>query len=295
MIYLSSADLDDRAEIQEECGVFAIHSSGDDVARLAFFGLFSLQHRGQESAGLAVSDGSITRMHRDMGLVTQIFQEDILTGLKGHAAIGHTRYSTTGSSILRNVQPMMCGCDFGEVALAHNGDLINAGALRDELMANGVELETTNDSEVIIKLIATSGASCIEDAIIYAMRKIRGAYAVVVLTHDKVIGFRDPYGIRPLSIGRLNGSRYMLASETCAFGTLGGEFVREVEPGEMVVIDSAGLTERQAVPKQGTALCIFEFVYFARPDSRMYGRTMHDARRRMGHELAKERPCPVRT
>ncbi len=292
MIYLSSADLDDRAEIQEECGVFAIHSSGDDVARLAFFGLFSLQHRGQESAGLAVSDGSITRMHRDMGLVTQIFQEDILTGLKGHAAIGHTRYSTTGSSILRNVQPMMCGCDFGEVALAHNGDLINAGALRDELMANGVELETTNDSEVIIKLIATSGASCIEDAIIYAMRKIRGAYAVVVLTHDKVIGFRDPYGIRPLSIGRLNGSHYMLASETCAFGTLGGEFVREVEPGEMVVIDSAGLTERQAVPKQGTALCIFEFVYFARPDSRMYGRTMHDARRRMGHELAKEHPCP---
>jgi len=231
-------------------------------------------------------------MHRDMGLVSQIFHEEALAALTGHLAIGHTRYSTTGSSILRNVQPMLCDCDFGPVALAHNGDLINAGALREELMASGIDLETTNDSEVIIKLIANSGESTIEDAIAYAMKKIRGAYAVLVLTRDKLIGFRDPYGIRPLSIGRLNGSHYVLASETCAFNTIGADFIREVEPGELIVIDESGLTERQAVPVEGHALCIFEFVYFARPDSRMYGRSVHEARRRMGHELAKEHPAP---
>ena len=231
-------------------------------------------------------------MHRDMGLVSQIFHEEALAALTGHLAIGHTRYSTTGSSILRNVQPMLCDCDFGPVALAHNGDLINAGPLREELMASGIDLETTNDSEVIIKLIANSGESTIEDAIAYAMKKIRGAYAVLVLTRDKLIGFRDPYGIRPLSIGRLNGSHYVLASETCAFNTIGADFIREVEPGELIVIDESGLTERQAVPVEGHALCIFEFVYFARPDSRMYGRSVHEARRRMGHELAKEHPAP---
>jgi len=287
MIYI-----DDRAEIQEECGVFGICGGDEDVARLAFFGLFSLQHRGQESAGIAASDGDKLRMHRDMGLVTQIFQEEALSALRGHIAIGHTRYSTTGSSVLRNVQPMVCDCDLGTVALAHNGDLINATEIREEMMAQGVDFETTNDSEVIIKLIANSGACEIEDAIAYAMGKIRGAYAVVVLTRDKLIGFRDPYGIRPLSIGRLNGSHYVIASETCAFNTIGASFVREVEPGEMIIADSSGLAERQAVPKQGNALCIFEFVYFARPDSRMYGRTIHDARRRMGHELAKEHPAP---
>ncbi len=285
--------IDDRAEIQEECGVFGIcGSKNENVARIAFFGLFSLQHRGQESAGIAVSDGDKLRMHRDMGLVTQIFQEEALSALPGHMAIGHTRYSTTGSSVLRNVQPMVCDCDLGTVALAHNGDLINATEIREELKAQGHEFETTNDSEVIIKLIATSGACNIEDAVTYAMQKIRGAYAVVILTQDKLIGIRDPYGIRPLSIGRLNGSHHVIASETCAFGTIGANFIREVEPGEMIIMDSEGLTERQAVPKQGNALCIFEFVYFARPDSRMYGRTMHEARRRMGHELAREHPAP---
>jgi len=227
-----------------------------------------------------------------MGLVTQIFHEEALGALKGHLAIGHTRYSTTGSSILRNVQPMLCDCDFGPVALAHNGDLINAGALRDELTASGITLETTNDSEVIIKLIANSGECNIEDAIAYAMRKIRGAYAVVVLTRDKLIAFRDPFGIRPLSLGRLNGSLFVVASETCAFNTIGAELIHEVEPGQMIVIDENGLTERQAVPIGGRALCIFEYVYFARPDSRMYNRSMHEARRRMGHELAKEHPAP---
>ena len=286
MIYI------DRPEMADECGVFGIYSAGEEVSRLAFFGVFSLQHRGQESAGIAASDGKCIRMHRDMGLVQQVFDEDDLAALKGHIAIGHTRYSTTGASVLRNVQPMLCECAYGSVALAHNGDLVNAGPLRDELTAAGVHLETTNDSEVILKLIATSGASTIEDAVTYAMGKIRGAYAVVVLTKDKLIAFRDAYGIRPLSLGRLNGSHYVVASETCAFNTIGAQLIREVEPGEMIVVDENGLTERQAIPIEGRALCIFEYVYFARPDSRMYNRTMHEARRRMGHELAKEHPAP---
>ncbi|MCL5102576.1 MAG: amidophosphoribosyltransferase [Armatimonadetes bacterium] len=282
----------DRPEMAEECGVFGVCGSGEDVARIAFFGLFSLQHRGQESAGIAVSDGNIIRMHRDMGLVTQVFQEEVLSSLTGHIGIGHTRYSTTGSSILRNVQPMRCDCTFGEIALAHNGDLVNAGQIREELTAQGIEFETTNDSEVIIKLIAASGACNLEDAIADAMSKIRGAYAVLVMSEDKLIAFRDPFGIRPLSIGQLNGSHYVVASETCAFNTIGARYMREVEPGEMIIMDADGLRERQAIPTDGHALCIFEYVYFARPDSRMYGRTMHEARRRMGHELAKEHPCP---
>ncbi len=282
----------DRPEMAEECGVFGVYAKGEDVSKIAFFGLFSLQHRGQESAGIAAADGKSIRMHRDMGLVTQVFNTDALAALQGHLAIGHTRYSTTGSCVLRNAQPMLCNCDFGEIALAHNGDLVNAGVLRDELMSGGTDLETTNDSEVIVKLIANSNASCIEDAIVHAMKKIRGAYAVLVLTRDKLIAFRDPFGIRPLSIGRMNGSHFVVASETCAFNTIGAEFVREVEPGEMIVIDQNGITERQAVPAEGRALCIFEYVYFARPDSRMYCRSIHEARLRMGHELAKEHPAP---
>ena len=269
----------DRPEIQEECGVFGVFAQGgEDVAQVAFFGLFLLQHRGQESAGIAVSDGKTIRMHRDMGLVTQVFQEDILDSLTGHIAIGHTRYSTTGSSVFRNIQPLQCNSDFGALALVHNGDLINSADIREELSGRGAKFETTNDTEVIVKLIADSGARNIEDAITEAMKRISGAYAVVIMTEDKLIGIRDPHGIRPLCMGRMNGSDYVLASETCALHTIGAEFIREVEPGEMIVIDSDGLHERQAVPAQRHALCIFEFVYFARPDSRMYGRTMHEAR-----------------
>ncbi len=281
----------DRPEIQEECGVFGVVGD-EDVARIAFFGIFSLQHRGQESAGIAASDGEKIRMHRDMGLVTQVFQEDRLQELHGHMAVAHTRYSTTGASILRNVQPMLCDCDFGPIALAHNGDLINASDIRSELQGQGIEFETTSDTEVIVKLIANSSACKIEDAIAEAMTKIRGAYAVLLMTRDKLIGIRDPYGIRPLSLGRMNGSHHVLASETCAFTTIGAHFLREVEPGEMVVITPEGIQERQAIPAEGNALCIFEYVYFARPDSRMYNKSIHEARRRMGHELAKEHPCP---
>ncbi|MGC8861908.1 MAG: amidophosphoribosyltransferase [Armatimonadota bacterium] len=282
----------DRPEIAEECGVFGVYGVGEDVARIAFFGIFSLQHRGQESAGIAASDGCRIRMHRDMGLVTQVFQEERLAELRGHIAIAHTRYSTTGSSILRNVQPLVTECELGSIALAHNGDLINASEIRETMQARGIEFETTNDSEVIIKLIATSRAPTLEEAVVETMGQIRGAYAVLIMGQDKLIGVRDPFGIRPLCIGRLNGSEYVLASETCALNTIGAQFIREVEPGEMIVLDERGLTETQAVPKEGNALCVFEYVYFARPDSRMYGRTMYDARRRMGHELAREHPAP---
>ena len=286
MIYL------DRPEIAEECGVFGVFAEGSEVSQIAFFGLFLLQHRGQESAGIAVSDGKTIRMHRDMGLVTQVFQEDVLRSLPGHIAVGHTRYSTTGSSVMRNIQPMPGDCSEGPLVLAHNGDLINAAPIRHQMEAEGVQFETSNDTEVIVKLIARSSADTIEDAISDAMTRIRGAYALLIMTNDKLIGIRDPHGIRPLCIGRMNGTQYVLASETCALSTIGAHFIREVEPGEMVVIDRDGFHDRQAVPMESRALCVFEFVYFARPDSQMYGKTMHEARRRMGHELAKEHPAP---
>jgi amidophosphoribosyltransferase len=283
---------DYRPEIQEECGVFGVYAPGEDVARIAFFGIFSLQHRGQESAGIAVTDGKQINIHKQMGLVTQVFQEDILSSLKGNIAIGHTRYSTTGSSVLRNVQPMLSTGHMGDFALAHNGDLVNAAEIRAELMDRGVEFATTNDSEVLAKLIANSRATTIEEAIVEAMKVIHGAYSVVVMTENKLIAFRDPNGIRPLCIGRLNNGHMVAASETCAINTVGAEFVRAVEPGEMIVIGEDGMREIQAVPVHRHAMCIFEFIYFARPDSMIYGKNIHAARRRMGHELAKEHPCP---
>lgn len=279
-------------EIQEECGVTGIFAPGEDAGRLAFFSLFALQHRGQESAGLAVSNGHGITIHKDMGLVTQVFSEDVLSHLRGGIAIGHTRYSTTGSSVLRNVQPIECFKGEECFAIAHNGDLINAAEVRAEMEAEGIGFETTNDSEVIAKLIATSSAATIEDAIIEAMKRIKGAYSVVILTKDKLIAIRDAHGIRPLCMGRLNGSHYIIASETCALNVIGASFTRAVEPGEMIVINENGVKEIQAVPTERHSLCIFEFIYFARPDSMMYGRTLHEARRRMGHELAREHPVP---
>lgn len=279
-------------DLQEECGVFGIYANGEDVSRLAYFGLFALQHRGQESAGIAVSDGKSIRMHKNMGLVTGIFHEDILADLKGGVAIGHTRYSTTGASILRNVQPIMCELPYCTVALAHNGDLINASTLRNQMESEGVQFETTNDTEVVAKLLMASGASNIEDAIRYAVSKIKGAYAVVIMTEDKLIAIRDPHGIRPLCLGMLDGKHYVVASETCALNVIAARYLREVEPGEMLVVDKNGLHEETSCPVQGQSLCIFEFIYFARPDSMMYGKTLHEARRRMGHELAREHPCP---
>jgi amidophosphoribosyltransferase len=276
---------------KEECGVIGVYGRGEDVARIGYFGLFALQHRGQESAGLAVSDGQRIHVHKDMGLVTQVFSEETLRDLRGHISIGHTRYSTTGSSVVRNAQPLCCTSVVGEVAVAHNGNLVNTTPLREYLEVQGVRFETTNDSEVIAQLLAHHHTGTIEDAVVEMMRKLEGAYSLTILTRDKLIGVRDPYGVRPLCIGKLNSGAYILASETCALNVVGARFIREVEPGEVVVIDESGLREIQAAPTARHATCLFEFIYFARPDSQMYGKTLHAARQRMGHELAREHPC----
>lgn len=272
--------------------MFGIYAEGEDVARLTYFGLFGIQHRGQESAGMAVSDGTKVRMFKEMGLVTQVFDEEILHELKGHIAIGHNRYSTTGSSVLCNAQPIVCESKWGMIALGHNGNLINTTELREELIAQGETFESTSDTEVMARLIARSSASTVEKAIGEMMVKARGSYSLVILTRDKLIGVRDPYGIRPLSLGQLNGSHHVLSSETCSLHLTGARFAREIEPGEMVVISKSGVKEIQVVPTARHALCVFEFIYFARPDSHMYGKTLHLARQRMGYELAMEHPTP---
>lgn len=277
---------------KEECGVFGIFAPGEEVARITFFGLFALQHRGQESAGIAVSDGKSIRVHKAMGLVTQVFQEEVIQSLGGISAIGHTRYSTTGSSVLCNAQPLSSTSRVGDIAVAHNGNLVNTRTLREELQAEGCTFETTNDSEVIAQLLAKLHTGCIEETVKQAMLRLEGAYSLVILTPDKIVGVRDPYGIRPLCIGRINGSKYVLASESCALGPVGAQYIREVEPGEVIVIDRDGMEEFQAVPTAKHATCLFEFIYFARPDSMLYNRSLHQARRRMGHELAREHPTP---
>jgi amidophosphoribosyltransferase len=286
---LSGDAFEDGDTPNEECGIFGVYAPGEDVARLTFFGLFALQHRGQESAGIAAADGHDIRMHKDMGLVTQVFDEESLARLKGHIAIGHTRYSTTGSSVLRNAQPLQACLHTGKVAVAHNGNLINAEELRDEMQAGGVEFETTNDSEVIARLIAEQrDAATIGDAVRGMMKRVRGAYSLAILTENELIGARDPWGVRPLCLGRLGADKWVLASETCALNTVGATFVRELAPGEIVVIDKEGVRRVSGVPMEGEALCMLEMIYFARPDSTMYGNSLHIARRRMGAELWRE-------
>jgi amidophosphoribosyltransferase len=278
---------------QEECGVFGIHAPGEDVARITFFGLYALQHRGQESAGIAVSDGERVLVHKEMGLVSQVFDEETLGYLRGHIAIGHTRYSTTGSSVLRNAQPVMCESPIGTLAVAHNGNLVNAAPLRLRLQEAGVHFHSTNDSEIIARLLAKEMAEFRDpvEAMRRVMQQITGAYSVVILTPHHLIAARDPYGVRPLCLGRING-HYVIASETCALNVVGADFVREIEPGEVLVIDESGLREEEVVPLQRYSLCMFEFIYFARPDSHIYNRTLHEVRRRMGQELAREHPAP---
>jgi amidophosphoribosyltransferase len=277
---------------KEECGVFGVFAPGEEVARLAFFGLFALQHRGQESAGIAVSDGHRISAHKEMGLVTQVFDEDVLLRLTGHVAIGHTRYSTTGSSILQNAQPIHCCLATGEeVAVTHNGNLINAAELRAELEADGVRFESTNDSEVIAHLIAGElRALGPAGALRAAMGRIQGAYSLAVLTKETLLAARDPHGVRPLVLGRLGDGKWAIASETCALNTVGASFVREIEPGEIVVVDDRGWRREPGLPMQRQALCMLETIYFARPDSTMYGRSLHAVRWRMGRELAREHP-----
>jgi amidophosphoribosyltransferase len=269
------------------CGVFGIRAPDRDVARVTFFGLFALQHRGQESAGIAVSDAGRLTVLRDMGLVTQVFDEQKLRGLRGDVAIGHTRYSTTGSTHWANAQPLIQRGRGRTVALGHNGNLVNAAELRAELKADGVALGTTSDTEVIAALIANDPAP-LEDAVANAMARLQGAFSCVALSEGKLIGFRDGHGFRPLCLGREDG-HWLLASETCALDLVGADLERELTPGELVVIGDEGVTARQALRPAG-ALCIAEFFYLARPDSRLAGVEMHSARLRMGVRLAEESP-----
>jgi amidophosphoribosyltransferase len=271
------------------CGVFGIYGH-PNAAELTYYGLFALQHRGQESAGIATSDGRQFRIHRGMGLVSQVFNGEILHELVGHIAIGHTRYSTTGASHLRNAQPLEVDCARGQIAIAHNGNLTNAAALRAELEARGSIFQTTVDSEIILHLMAQPGVNGSAGSLAQALRRIEGAWSLVIMTEDALIGARDPFGFRPLCIGRL-GDAWVLASESCALDLIHAEFVRDVAPGEVVTINGSGLNSVRLFPEQERrAFCIFEYVYFARPDSTIGNRNVYKVRVELGRQLAREHP-----
>jgi amidophosphoribosyltransferase len=283
-------DSDDRP--REECGVFGISTPhGDGVAQTVFFGLFALQHRGQEAAGIAVSDGSRIRIHKDSGLVTNVFNPTSMAGLTGYHGIGHTRYSTTGANAQRNHQPFLVETMHGPLALAHNGNLVNAPALRDELLSRGFGLTATSDTEVLTLMLAAAGGRTWEDRLERTLPAWKGAFSLVVLVNDRVIAVRDPWGFRPLSVGRLPHGGHAVASETCALTTIGCVDITEVAPGEIVTLHGTELSRRQALtPAATSARCTFEFVYFSRPDSAWAGRNMHHVRQRLGEELFAESP-----
>src|SRR5271156_4553169 len=302
----------DDDHVRDECGVFGLYAPGHEVSRLSYFALYALQHRGQESAGIAAADrGGHIITRRELGLVSQVFSENDLRTLAGELAIGHVRYSTTGSNAWENSQPVQrsegTNGSRREVALAHNGNLINAGELHDELLERGVTFSSTSDSEIIAALIATHPAEQVEDAIADVLPRLRGAFSIVAMTKDRVVAFRDPYGLRPLALGVLESgpedaehgtlgadsaaeNRYCVASESCAFDIIGAKFVRDVEPGELVTLGEGGLESRRVATGGRHALCVFEYIYFARPDSRMDGQVLQVARGRMGEILWREAP-----
>jgi amidophosphoribosyltransferase len=291
---------------REECGVIGIYAPGREVARLAFFGLYALQHRGQEAAGIATSDGQRAYMHKAMGLVSQVFNEGNLSPLEGHLSIGHNRYSTTGSQHVRNVQPYLIETMYGPLGLAHNGNLTNALELRQLLLNRGVGLSSTSDTEMMTQILAAPTEVWEKDGInvvsedgdqwigrIRAMMQIvEGAYSLAILTRDAIYAVRDPHGLRPLSVGKL-AEGHVIASETCAFGTIGADFLYYVPPGSILRIDANGVTEFEGRKPQNKALCVFEYVYFARPDSLLDGEVVHKARQEMGRVLAQEAPADV--
>jgi len=274
--------------MRESCGVFGVYASGINVAQTVFFALFALQHRGQESAGIAVTDGDGIKLHTNMGLVSQAFTENDLALLKGYIGIGHNRYSTTGSSRPVNAQPIIAKADGLTIALAHNGNIINFELLRDELQQRGYHFHTSSDSEIIANLILASPGQNWEKKIEYAMHRLQGAYSLVILTEDKLIGVRDSLGVRPLCLGTIDNG-WSIASESCALDHIGAQFVREVEPGEIVIIDSQ---EMKSFKKKNVkkALCIFEYIYFARPDSIIEDKLLYPIREAMGRRLAEEYP-----
>jgi len=276
-------------EIKEYCGLFGIFNH-PQAARMTYLGLFALQHRGEESAGIVSSDGHTMLKHIGMGLVEDVFRERDLAQLQGRHTIGHTRYSTTGSSLLRNAQPLQVDYSRGSIAIGHNGNLINALFLRDELEAHGSIFQTTIDSEVILHLLADPNYAHFEEALVDTLLKIRGAFSLVILRDNELIGVRDPNGFRPLCLGKLDEAT-ILASETCALDILGATFVREVEPGEVVIISDSGIRSIKPFPPTTPSHCIFEHVYFARPDSTIFGESVHLVRQRLGRQLAREYPA----
>jgi amidophosphoribosyltransferase len=274
--------------MHESCGVFGVYAPGINVAQTTFFALFALQHRGQESAGIAVTDGNGIKVHTCMGLVSQAFTETDLALLKGYISIGHNRYSTTGSSRPANAQPIIAKSEGLTIALAHNGNIINSKLLRDELQERGYHFHTGVDSEVIANLILASPGQNWQQKIEYAMHRLQGAYSLVILTEDKLIGVRDPFGVRPLCLGTIDGG-WTIASESCALDHIGAQFIREIEPGEIIVIDKQGVKSFKKGDSK-KAICIFEYIYFARPDSIIQGKLLYPTREAMGKILAEEYP-----
>ena len=273
---------------REECGVFGIQNH-PEAANLTYLGLYALQHRGQESVGIASSDGSRLQVHRAMGYVADAFDEAQLSVLTGTSAVGHVRYSTAGESGLKNAQPILIECAHGEIAVCHNGNLVNALELRDQLVKQGSIFQTTSDTEVLLHLYARSKAESIEQALVESIAQVRGAFSLVMLTKDRLIAVRDPHGFRPLALGKL-GDTYIACSETCALDLIGATYIRDVEPGEMVVAGPNGLRSYQPFAPAPASHCIFEHVYFARPDSYVFGQSVNEARTEMGRRLAAEQP-----
>lgn len=287
---------DDRMDkMHEECGVFGVYSTDSsnelDIAGMTYYGLYSLQHRGQESAGIAVSDSETIVFHKDMGLVPEIFDRVVLNHLKGTMAVGHVRYSTTGASRRENAQPIVVRSRNGQIALAHNGNIVNAAALREQMEENGTIFQTTNDTEVLVNLITKHSISSdlLEDAVEKMMRDVKGSYGLILMTGKKMLGIRDPFGIRPLCIGKTS-SAYVIASESCALDAVNAEFIRDIEPGEIVIIENNEIKSIRPFKNKNTNLCIFEFVYFARPDSVIDGASVQQARYEAGKRLAIEHP-----
>jgi amidophosphoribosyltransferase len=275
-------------KFKDECGVFGIFGH-PEAANMAYLGLYALQHRGQESAGIAASDGEQIRATREMGYVADVFDTDSLSHLKGPLAIGHVRYSTAGESQLSNAQPILIDCAHGQIAVCHNGNLVNARELRDELVRQGSIFQSGSDTEVILHLYARSRARNIDDAIVESVAQIQGAFSLVMLTRDRLIAVRDPHGFRPLALGRLDDA-YVVCSETCAMDLIGATYERDVEPGEVLIISAHGVRSIKPFPPAPLAHCIFEHVYFARPDSYVFGKSVNEVRTELGRILAREQP-----
>ncbi len=275
--------------MKEYCGVFGVFGL-PNAGRLTYLGLYALQHRGQESAGIAVSDGARVTCRKGMGLVTEVFPEDRLDALEGHLAAGHVRYSTTGSSDICNAQPFCVEYQQGSLAIAHNGNIVNARELKQELESSGSIFQSTMDSEIIIHLVARSRKATLEDRLADALSNVRGAYSLVILTDDKLIAARDPGGFRPLCLGELDGG-FVVSSETCALNLIRARYLRDVEPGEIVSISESGLQSMRPFPEQRKSFCIFEIIYFSRPDSIIFGRSVHLTRKQQGARLAEEHPA----